>query len=271
MTPLNRILITGAAGGVAKFLRTGLRGRYPRLRLSDVATVSASVDGEEIDQTDLSDFAAVMRMMDGVDAVIHLGALSVENNWEAILQANIIGTYNLFEAARRQGVRRILFASSNHVIGFYDRGKKLNPWSPPRPDSRYGLSKAFGEDTGRYFADKFGLEVLAIRIGSCFEKPANARMLSTWLSPADAVRLVIAGLETPNLHFDIIYGVSDNTRGWWDNNGAARIGYEPRDNAEIFAAEILGRAVPEDGDAVALRLQGGHFAAHEFSGNPNRL
>src|SRR5207342_2400745 len=188
---------------------------------------------------DLASLAEVERAVAGVDGIVHLGGFSVEGPWDTILQANIIGCYNLFEAARRQGVRRVVFASSNHVVGFYPRQRRIGVDEPVRPDSRYGASKAFGEALAALYAYKHGLRVTCLRIGNVSDTPAHQRMLSIWLSPADLVQLIRIGLEYPEIRHEIFFGVSDNARGFWDNEAAFRYGYRPQGRAEDHAAEAL--------------------------------
>jgi len=263
-----RVLITGAGGTVGRALRDGLAGRYPTLRLSDREPIDDLGDGEESVVADAQDMAAVQRSMEGVDAVVHLGSLPVEYPWEDILPNNIAGTYNTYEAARLAGVGRILFASSNHAIGFYRRDLTLDHRTAPRPDTRYGLSKAFGEHLGSYYADKFGLRVLNIRIGSCNppDKPLDVRHLSTWISHRDMAQLVRVGLDYPDLHYATVYGMSGNTRGWWDNTLAYTMGYAPEDNAEDFADEVA----PEPDDPVANAFHGGVYTSDEWHGDLER-
>jgi uronate dehydrogenase len=267
----DRVLLTGAAGGVGTVLRDGLAGRYPVLRVSDIAPLGEARIGEEIVYADIREPDEVDRMMEGVDAVVHLGGIPVEDSWENILQTNIAGAYNVFEAARRHGVKRLIFASSNHAIGFYRRGRRIDSAVPARADSRYGLSKAFGEDLGSLYADKHGLGVMAIRIGSCLKRPPNERMLSTWISHRDMVHLTQVGLETPKLHFAVVYGISNNKRGWWDNSVALELGYRPRDDSETYAQEVMAMDPPEDADEIALQFQGGVFTSAEFDGDASKL
>jgi uronate dehydrogenase len=193
---MNNVLITGAAGGIGRMIRPLLRGVYPTIRLSDVVDVEPEA-GEEFVNADLADMAQVERICAGMDGVIHLGASSVEDQWQPVLNNNIIGGYNLFEAARRQGVGRIVFATTNHVVGFYRRQRTIDHTVMPRPDSRYGVSKAFGEALGRMYADKYGLRVFNIRIGNVDARPADRRRLSIWISPRDLVQLMRIGLEHP--------------------------------------------------------------------------
>lgn len=267
----NRVLLTGAAGYVGSVLRNGLAGRYPVLRVSDITDMGAAREGEEVVYADIRKPEEVDRMMQGVDAIVHLGGHPVENTWENILATNIVGLYNVFESARQHGVKRIIFASSNHAIGFYRRATRIGSDVPARPDSRYGLSKAFGEDLGSLYADKHDIGFMAIRIGSCLERPPNERMLSTWISHRDMVHLAQVGLESSKLRFAIVYGVSNNQRGWWDNSVAHELGYRPQDDSEIYAEEILTMDPPEEADEIALQFQGGVFTSAEFDGDASKV
>lgn len=263
---LRRVLLTGAAGGLGKMLRKGLVGSAEILRLSSRSNLGEAAAHEEIVYCELSDAAAVDKLLEGVDAVVHMGGQSTEAPWETIIQANIIGMINLYEAARKAGTKRIIFASSNHVIGMHPRTTRLDHNSPPRPDSRYGLSKAFGEDLGCFYAYKYGISSLCIRIGSSFPEPKNRRMLSTWQSYDDLTQQIRAGLEGDYL-FEIVYGASANTRSWWDNGNAERLGYRPKDDSERFAPQVesIGEA-----DPVSEALQGGGFAGKEYVGDLDR-
>ena len=267
---MERVLITGAAGAIGQRLRADLAGVYPLLRLSDRAAPAPAGPGEEVVVADLADLAACEAMCAGIDGIVHLGGQAIEADWETVLQANIVGCYNLFEAARRQGVKRVVFASTNHVTGFYPRATRIDHQVPPRPDSRYGVSKAFGEALGRFYADKFGLGVLCIRIGNVGDQPLDRRRLSIWLSPRDFRQLVRIGLEHPDLHYETVYGASESDRAWWDNANAYRLGYRPEDESEPFAAEILA-AETEPTDLVAERFQGGPFCSAELTGDPDRI
>ena len=267
---MERVLVTGAAGAIGSRLRADLAGVYPLLRLSDRAPLDPAGPGEEVMQADLTDLAACERICAGMEGVVHLGGQPVEADWDTVLQANISGCYNLFEAARRQGVRRVVFASTNHVIGFYPRETRIDHQVPPRPDSRYGVTKAFGEALGRFYADKYGLGVLCIRIGNFADRPSDRRRLSIWISPRDFRQLVRIGLEHQDLHFETVYGASESDRSWWDNANAYRLGYRPEDESEPFAAEILANE-PEPTDLVAERFQGGPFCSAEFAGDPGRI
>jgi uronate dehydrogenase len=255
-----RVLLTGAAGRIGSTLRKGLRGEVGELRLTDRVTVDPAPGADEtFVKADLMDPDAIARAIDGVDAVVHLGGIPDEASFDELVGPNIQVTFNLFEAARRAGVTRIVYASSNHASGFYSPADRLTGQEPPRPDSLYGVTKVFGEAIGRLYADKFGLQVIAVRIGSFEPEPSEPRHLHTWLSNDDAIRLFKACLTAEQIDYLTIYGVSANTRSWWPLGDAARaIGYEPQDDAERFA-ERLGKDTP-------VSLQGGRFTARDYGG-----
>lgn len=266
---MKTVLLTGAAGGVGRHLRAGLAGRYA-LRLSDRAVIADLGEGESFVAADLADMEAVRRAVAGVDAIIHLGGFSVEGAWEPILHANVIGTYNLYEAAREAGVKRVVFASSNHAVGFYRRDETIDHAVYPRPDSRYGLSKVFGEGLASLYADKYGVGSMCIRIGNVDERPRDVRRLAIWISPRDIAQLVSIGIDHPEIGFEIVYGMSDNARAWWDNANAYRLGYAPEDRSEDYAGEVLAEAPAGPGDPVAERHQGGPFCSAETGGDPTK-
>jgi len=259
---MKRILITGAAGGAATLIRPLLRADY-RLRLSDRRPVPEPVPDEEVIPADLDDLGGLRQAIAGVDGIVHLGGYSVEADWATIQAANIVGCHNLFEAARVEGVRRIVFASSNHAVGFYPRSQTIGVDVPVRPDSRYGLSKAFGEALGALYGHKYGAEVLSIRIGNVAERPADRRRLAIWISPRDLVQLIRIGLEHPGICHEIVYGMSDNARAWWDNGNAIRLGYRPEDRSEDYATEVLASDDRGSGDDRVDLNQGGPFCVAE--------
>ena len=262
------VLITGAAGSIGGHLRRELAGRYA-LRLSDLKPIDNPGDDEKFIQGDISHMKDALAITKGMDAIVHLGGFSVEGPWETILEANIVGLYNVFEAARRNKVKRILFATSNHAVGFYRRDQKIDHRVYPKPDSRYGVSKVFGEALGSLYADKYGLEVFNMRIGNVNPEPVDKRRLSIWISPRDLAQLVTIGIEHPDVRFEIVYGISGNKRAWYDNANARRLGYRPQDDSEKWAEEIL-RKEPPAADPLIEQFQGGTFVLAELGGDPNR-
>lgn len=264
---MQRVLITGAAGALGKVLREKLAGAYPILRLSDAVEMAPAKKGEEVARCELSDAAQVDELCRGVDAIVHLGGQSVEAPWPRVMQSNIVGLVNLYEAARKAGVKKILFATSNHAVGFYRRSQTIDHTANARPDSRYGLSKAFGEDVSFYYAHKHGISGFCMRIGSCFPKPVNARMLWTWLSYPDFVRLVRVGLAA-DYTYEIVYGVSRNTRMFWDNANAYRLGYDPKDDAEIYARDVEKILFDNPADNLC---HGGNFISPDFTGDMSKI
>ena len=267
---MDKVLITGAAGDIGTRLRKLFRGVYPSLRLSARVSVPDLQADEEFVAADLADLAQVERAVEGVNGIIHMGGRSIEDSWDVIHTANIVGTYNLFEAARRQGVERVVFASTNHAIGFYRRDRRIDNQVLVRPDSLYGVSKAYGEALGAMYADKYGMRVLNIRIGNVGDKPLDERRLSIWLSPRDLVQLTRIGLEHPDLHYEVVYGASDNEAGWWDNAAAFRLGYKPQDKAEDHRDAAMAAQAKLAADPVGGLFQGGGFASHQFSGDLTR-
>jgi len=259
--PFNRLLLTGAAGGLGKVLREKLRPYANIIRLSDIADMDPAADShEEVQVCDLADKNAVHALVDGVDAILHFGGVSVERPFEEILGANICGVFHIYEAARRHGVKRVIFASSNHVIGFYTQDETIDAHSPRRPDSYYGLSKSYGEDMASFYFDRYGIETVSIRIGSSFPEPQNRRMMSTWLSFDDLTQLIERALYTPNVGYTVVYGVSDNKTVWWDNRLASDLGYSPKDSSEVFRAKVEDQPMPPANDP-AMVYQGGAFVA----------
>lgn len=255
----NRILLTGAAGGLGKVLRQKLHDNCNHLRSSDLTPFGPAHPWEEIVNADLADEKAINELLKGVDAVVHMGGISLDGPFLPILKANILGAYNLYEAARINGVKRIIFASSNHVTGFYKQSETINSNHPPRPDGHYGLSKAFGEDLSRFYFDRFQIETACIRIGSSFEEPRDRRMLASWLSYDDLHRLITACLTTPVLGHSIVFGVSNNSVVWYDNANAKHIGYVPQDSSDVFKEAIHLKTPPPDLNNPAQVFQGGAF------------
>jgi len=255
------ILITGAAGRIGTMLRPRLARPGRVLRLLDIVPLAAPAGpAEEAVTASVTDMDAMTAACAGADAVIHLGGVPTEDAWAPILDVNINGTYTVFEAARRAGVPRVVFASSNHAVGFTPRESfPVTDDARPVPDTYYGVSKAAGEALAALYALRYGMDAICVRILSCSERPVNARMLSTWLSPDDAGRLFEACLTAPSPGFRVIYGVSANTRGGWVSlDGARALGYHPRDDAESYAAGLLAAGEPDLADPV-FRYLGGEF------------
>ena len=257
---MKRLLITGAAGALGRMCRARLTHMADVIRVSDMADLGDAADHEEVVHCDLSDAAAVDDLVAGCDGVVHLGGKSIEGPWSVIKASNIEGTLNLYEAARKSGGPRIVFASSNHAIGFYPQSERLDAKSPTRPDSLYGVSKVFGEALASMYHDKFGIETASIRIGSCRPEPADHRMLATWLSYDDFVSLIECVFRVPVLGCPIVYGASDNDVSWWDNADIAHLGWRPKDNSRVFLEGLDARMARPDPEAATAKYQGGTFA-----------
>jgi uronate dehydrogenase len=267
------VLLTGAAGGLGTLMRGLLPSYGYTLRLFDVAPVeplpSAEGRPEQAEETitaDLSDRAALRESVRGVDAVVHLAGISLEASFEKILRANVEGTYNLYEAVREEGVGRVVFASSNHAVGYTPRPREGDPLIPVdiphRPDTFYGLSKCFGEDLAQLYWDRHGIETVSVRIGSCFPEPTSVRMLSVWMSPADGARLLHAALTAEGVGHTVVHGSSANTRLWWDLSSARALGYEPQDDSEPYAAKLIAEQGELDPDNPEHACLGGHFTVN---------
>jgi uronate dehydrogenase len=257
--PFQRLLLTGAGGGLGTMLRERIKPWTDIVRLSDVRDIAPAGPGEEVVQCDLADRQAVFDLLDGVDAVLHFGGVSVEDTFENIMQANILGLHHLYEAVHKRGIKRVIYASSSHVVGYYPTTEIVDAEAPLRPDGMYGVSKCFGEALSRYYFDRFGIETVCLRIGSSFEEPRNARMMVTFLAHDDLVELVRCALFTPRVGHTITYGVSDNPVRWWDNRGAAHLGYEPARSSREFAVRFPATGEWADTDDVTSTHQGGPF------------
>ena len=267
---MQNVVVTGASGGIGTRLRRLLKGVYPNIRWTDIAPPKDLAPDENFIKADLARMDEVEAAIEGAQGIVHFGGFSVEGPWETILQSNIIGCYNLFEAARRKGVERIVFASSNHAVGFYPRNRVIDANVPVRPDSRYGVSKAFGEAVGALYAYKHGLRVTCLRIGNFADMPADQRRLSIWIKPEDLVQLVRIGLEHPDIRYEIFYGASDNERAWWDNSAAFKFGYRPQGKAEDFRGQAMAAQAQLGRDPVGEWYQGGPFCSDEFDNGIER-
>ena len=255
-----RILLTGAAGRIALQMRERLAPKCELLRLVDRVPFEALHPFETAHVVDLADPRALHPLLNGIDAIIHLAGYPREADWHTLIPANVQAVANVWDAAQDAGVTRILYASSNHAVGFYPRSQRIDESALPRPDSRYGVTKVFMEATARLYADKYGVRGFGMRIGHCSVKPVDARMLSHWIHPDDLAALIEVGL-TADYQCEIVYGASANSRSWWNNSRAEALGYLPRHSADAFAAELADRVST---NAIEERHQGGSFAAEGY-------
>jgi uronate dehydrogenase len=259
---LNKLLITGANGQLGAVCRKRLPPLAKTLRLNARKGLGEAKSNEELVYCDLSDKVAVEALVEGCDGIVHMGGQATEAPWETIQAANIDGMVNLFEAARKSSVNpRIVFASSNHVTGFYEQSSRIDANARHKPDGLYGVSKVFGEALASMYYHKFGIETASIRIGSCFPEPRNHRMLSSWLSHDDLVLLIQRIFMVQRLGCPVIYGVSANDASWWDNSEVGYLGWQPKDNAEKFRARIDQEMNPPSAQDVNSVYQGGAFCA----------
>jgi uronate dehydrogenase len=259
------IVLTGAAGRLGRWLRPSLAAACRELRLVDVQRPEVERPGETVHRFDLNDEAALARVMEGADAVVHFAGYPREAGWDVLVPANITSAARLWEAALQAGVDRIVYASSNHAIGMYPRSQTLDAASPPRPDSNYGVTKVFMEALAQMHADKHGLRGFGIRIGRCETEPVDARTLASWIHPDDLAQLVGVGLRADYEH-EIVYGASRNRLSWWDNRRAYALGYAPAHSADAFVDRLAGHT---SGDTVAEACQGGSYASQGFT-HPRR-
>ncbi|WNW13846.1 NAD(P)-dependent oxidoreductase [Pseudomonas sp. DTU_2021_1001937_2_SI_NGA_ILE_001] len=259
--PFNRLLLTGAAGGLGQILREALQAHADIVRVSDISPLApAAGEHEEVRPCDLADKAGVLALAEGVDAIVHMGGISTERAFEAILEANIRGTFHIYEAARKHAIKRVIFASSNHVTGFYRQDEPVDAHSLRRPDCYYGVSKSFGEDLATFYFHRYGIETVSLRIGSSFPEPRNLRMLSTWLSYRDLAHLIERALLAEHVGHTVVYGMSANRDLWWNNRYAAHLGFNPQDSSERFREKLEQQPRSAADDPTAL-LQGGPFTA----------
>jgi len=256
-----RVLLTGAAGVVGTFLRTRLARDGRVLRLLDRVAVPPAGPDERVElvTASVTDRDAMRAACSEVDVVIHLGGLSKEAAWDDILEININGTYCVLEAARQAGVSRVIFASSNHAVGFHrNYGGPAPDYLFPQPDTYYGVSKVAGEALGSLYHDRYGLAVLCVRIGTCEERPRTERHLGTWLSPGDCARLMEAAIAVPRPGFRVVWGASANTRGRYSLAEARAMGYRPQDDAEVYAGEVT------PADELDRTYLGGEFCSPDL-------
>jgi uronate dehydrogenase len=260
------ILLTGASGKLGRVLAHDLAARGMRLRLTDIAPFpDALPPGASFTAADLNDGPAILRLAEGCGSIVHFGGVSVEQPFETVIGPNIRGLYHAYEAARREGARMV-FASSNHVVGFHERSAVLDADCAMRPDGYYGLSKAYAELTGRLYWDKHGVSSVFLRIGSCTPAPVDERMLATWLSYGDLSRAVARSVLADIRGCLVIWGASRNARmTWWRDDDRAAIGWAPQDSADGWTATLAGKT---SGEPVAERHQGGGYCAIGYSAGP---
>jgi uronate dehydrogenase len=266
MAEYDRILITGAAGSLGGHLRTGLAHLAGTLRLADIRPMGKAAAQEELVEVDLADREAAFAAVEGCDAVLHFAGHPREQSFDEILADTLPAAYNVFEASRRFGVKRVVYASSIHAVGFHDVDAVPDTEVRHRPDTFYGLTKTFTEDLASLYWDKFGLECVCLRICSCFPEPADRRMLWSWLSFEDCVRLTEAALTAPRVGFSVIYGTSDNAQKGVSNARASHIGFRPRDSADGFAAAVRAGTGRPDPTGLVSKVVGGGFAT---TGHPD--
>jgi uronate dehydrogenase len=261
------ILLTGAAGQLGGWLRPHLAQRPEGLRSADIRPFGPAIPGEAIAIGDLGDAAAVERMVEGTSAIVHFGGVSAEDSFERILRANIVGVQNVLDAARRHRVKRIVYASSIHTVGFYPTSERIDAEAVLRPDSYYAVSKAFGENLARLYVEKTGMDIACLRIGLVLSEPKAPRNLWTWLSVPDLCRLVDACLDAPPFGFSVTYGISNNRRSWWDNRKSA-VDYRHSDDAERYADRLLPQGDTRDPGDPGVKFHGGHFVALALGQRP---
>jgi uronate dehydrogenase len=265
---MKKIALSGAGGQLGSVVRAALIARGIPLRsAAGSRALVPLVEGEDVMHGDLRDPAVVDRLLAGVDVLIHFAGTSVERPLPEIIDNNRRALVEVYEGARRQGVKRVVFASSNHAIGMYPVTDHLDLDCALRPDGFYGLSKVWGEALARMYWDKHGIESICVRIGSCLERPTEQRHLSTWFGHRDLLHFLDRCVEAEDVGFITVWGVSANKRSWWDNSGAARLGYQPTEDAEAYAEEILPR--PNPLDALGQRYQGGSFVGIDYSRDEN--
>jgi len=257
--PFKRILFTGAAGGLGRRLREHLQAFADIVRLSDLNDFGPAGEGEEIVLGDLGKREDVFRMCEGVDAVVHFGGVSTEEEWAPIMNANVHGMVNLYEAVHTLGIKRVVFASSNHTVGMYKTTDLVDASMVTRPDGYYGVSKVFGESLSRYYWDRFGVETVCIRIGYCFPEPSNHRQAVLWLALDDLVEMLRRALITPAVGHTIAFCTSDNPGQWWDNREARHLGYEAKASSRGFTHLYEGRVDHANNEDITLKFQGGGF------------
>jgi uronate dehydrogenase len=262
MAPLNRILLTGAAGALGRQLRQRASEIATHVRLTDRDAITDLAPHEEFVAADLTSLSDMIEAVSDVDVILHFGARGLEGPFDVILQSNIVGSYNVYEAARKKGVKRVVFASSIHAIGFYERTETIDAKAPTRPDSLYGVSKTFTENLSRYYYDKFGIESVCLRIGSCYPEPTDRRHLITWISFRDLFQIVRLAATAPHVGHMISFPTSRNRETFWDDRAASSLGFRPEDSADDYREKIMASTPQPDPKDPVFRYQGGIFVAN---------
>lgn len=258
---MKKLVLTGAAGRLGSYLREPLTKMCDELVSTDIADdIGTLYDGETYAKADLASLDDMLRVLEGADMVVHMGAYADEGPFEKLLGPNFVGAYNVWEAAWRNGLRRVVYGSSIHAVGMHPKTEFIDTEVRHRPDTFYGLAKCFAEDLGSLYWDKHELESVHMRILSCAQV-TSARALGSWLSYDDLIQLVQRSIEAPVTGFTVVYGVSNNDRCPVDNSKASFLGYRPNDNAEQFAEQILAETPPQDPRDPGNMCQGGPFAA----------
>ena len=261
---MKKLVLTGAAGRLGSYLREPLTKMCDELVSTDlVDDIGTLYPGESYVKADLSSLDAMLAVIKDADMVVHFGAIGDEAAWDDILQSNIVGAYNVWEAAYRCGVKRVVYASSVHAVGMHKKTDTIGLDAPHRPDTYYGLAKCFSEDLASLYWDKRGIESVCMRIFSCAQA-TNARSIGTWLSYDDLIHLVERSIDSPVVGFTVVYGISNNDRAVVDNSKAGHLGYRPKDNAEVFAKEVFADTPPLDNKDLANLCIGGPFATVEL-------
>ncbi|WP_250515478.1 NAD(P)-dependent oxidoreductase [Caballeronia sp. INDeC2] len=257
---IKTVVLTGAAGRLAQFIRPMLASCAAEVRLCDKVDTEPLFPNERSFSCSLEDSDSVSELLQDATAIVHFAGYPREGDWDVILASNIVPVATLWEEARRARVGRIVYASSNHAVGLYPRSTVLNGTETPKADSRYGISKVFMETVAQYYSDKHCISGFGIRIGHCAEKPTDARMLSHWISPRDLAHMVHLGL-TASYQSELVFGVSRNSRSWWNNDRAAELGYCPKDSSDDFYDEVASKTTA---DPIAEYFQGGSFASFQY-------
>jgi uronate dehydrogenase len=261
---IEKIVLTGAAGKIGRRMRRPLAQLCRQLVSTDIVPLTAVADNEVVTQIDLTDPAAVEALARGAHAIVHFAGYPREAGWDIIIPSNIVTATNLWEAAVKNGVGRVLYASTNHVVGFHPVDRHIGVNDEVKCDSRYGVSKAFTEVLARFYYEKYGIASLGVRIGRCEDRPTDERMLSTWIHPDDLASILALGLEHP-IRSDLIYGISDNASAWCSNPRDGGLPYTARHRADDHPLDEQAQ-----GTSANWRFQGGPFADQDYRGDPDR-